>query len=437
MSRPRQWLSYVLLLCIMVFATAAMAADSTAPRAFAPVQEGFTTQAEMSLPYAADRILVQFRDLNMDKSALAVGLDRGTQVPGARTGLPSVDNLAFAYGVTGVERPYYRIKNQDKAAGFGQDRWFMYHFTTDADMAEVAKAFRADPNIEAVSLDWRAYPAAVPNDPLYPDQWGHDNTGQMLSYDWNTHTHTGPAVGTTGFDSHAQEAWDKSQGYGSASVVVAILDSGVDIDHPDLNLVAGYDYGDNDSNPDDNSGNAGHGTACAGVAAAVSNNNLGVSGIAGGSSIMPLKVANSAGSMYFSNIQNALYHAADNGADIASMSFSADISSDAATDAALQYAYNAGVLLLAATSNSNESHTRYPANNQYVMGIGAASPCGDRKRSASNTAYLNPGVDPDPNDYTCDGERWWGSNYGSTTQDAGNAVDVIAPTIMPTTDIGG
>jgi len=46
-------------------------------------------------------------------------------------------------------------------------------------------------------------------------------------------------------------------------------------------------------------------------------------------------------------------------------------------------------------------------------------------------------VQTDPNDYTCDGERWWGSNYGSTTQDAGNAVDVIAPTILPTTDIQG
>jgi len=313
----------------------------------------------------------------------------------------------------------------------------MYRFQTDRDIAAVAQEFRAELQVEAVSLDWRAYPDVAPNDPLYPDQWGHDNTGQLASYDWNTHTHTGPDVGTPGFDSHAEEAWDQSQGYGSSGIVIAILDTGVDIDHPDLNLVAGYDYGDNDSNPDDNSAGAGHGTACAGVAAGTANNGLGVAGIAGGCSIMPLKVANSAGSLFFSSIQNALYHTGDNGADIASMSFSADITSDPATDAALQYAYNAGVLLLAATSNSNESHIRYPANSQYVMGIGAASPCGGRKRSASNPAYLNPGVDPDPNDYSCDGERWWGSNYGSTTQDAQNAVDVIAPTILPTTDIGG
>ncbi len=438
MSRPRQWIPYVLLLTLLVFATAAVAVDSTAPRAFAPVQGGFTTQVEESLPYAADRILVQFRDLNMDKSALAVGLDKGTQLPGARTGLPSVDNLAIAYGVTSVERPYYRVKNQDKATSFGQDRWFMYHFATDADMAAVAKAFRADPNIEAVSLDWRAYPAAIPNDPLYSDQWGHNNTGQMLSYDWSSHTHeAGSPVGTPGFDAHAEEAWDKSQGYGSSAVVIAILDSGVDADHPDLNQVAGYDFGDGDSNADDNSSSPGHGTACAGVAAGDGNNGIGVSGIAGNCSIMPLKVANSAGSMYFSAIQNALYFAADNGADIASMSFSADIGSDSATDAALLYAYNAGVTLMAATSNDNQSHIHYPANNAHVMGIGAASPCGDRKRSSSNSGEVNPGVETDPNGYTCDGERWWGSNYGTTTQDAAGAVDIIAPTIMPTTDIGG
>ena len=436
MSRARQWIPLTIIFLLLA-ACAALAADGTAPRPFAPVQDGFTSQAEESLPYAANRLLVQFKVLPMDKSALGIPMVRGYRVPGARTGLPSVDALAAANGVTSIERPYDGLRFQDKAGDLGQDRWFMFRFDTSTDMAALADAFRADPDVAAVSLDWRAYPAAVPNDPLYADQWGHDNTGQMVSYDWSTHTHTGPTVGTPGFDSHAQEAWDKSQGYGSSAVVIAILDSGVDIDHPDLNLVAGYDYGDNDTNPDDDSGNPGHGTACAGVAAAVANNSLGVTGIAGGCSIMPLKVANNAGSMYFSSIQNAIYHAADNGADIASMSFSADITSDAATDAALLYAYNAGVVLMAATSNENETHIRYPANNQYVMGIGAASPCGDRKRSAASSLYVNPGVATDPNDYTCDGERWWGSSYGSTVQDAGNAVDVIAPTILPTTDIGG
>ena len=120
-----------------------------------------------------------------------------------------------------------------------------------------------------------------------------------------------------------------------------------------------------------------------------------------------------------------------------SMSFSADISSDPSTDAAIQYAYNAGCVLLAATSNYNESHIRYPANNTYVIGVGAASPCGDRKRSSSLGSEVNPGVSTDPNGWTCDGERWWGSNYGTNSRDAAGAVDIIAPTILPTTDIQG
>jgi subtilisin family serine protease len=152
---------------------------------------------------------------------------------------------------------------------------------------------------------------------------------------------------------------------------------------------------------------------------------------------MPLKIANAFGAIYFSAIQNALYDAADNGADIASMSFGAEISNDPATDAAIQYAYDNGVTLFAATGNDNGSSILYPANHALVIAVGAASPCGGRKRSSSSLDELNPGVNPDPNNYTCDGERWWGSSYGSNIRDAAGAVDIIAPTILPTTDIGG
>jgi subtilisin family serine protease len=279
----------------------------------------------------------------------------------------------------------------------------------------------------------------VPTDPMYDDHWGHNNTAQLPGLDWGgTYDHTLPTtVGTPGFDANAQVAWDGTQGFGSASIIVAIIDTGVDIDHPDLSVVTGYDYGDNDSNPDDNSAAAGHGTCCAGVAAAKVNNGLGACGAAPACKIMPLKVANSAGSMYFSAIVNAIYYAADHGAHIISMSLGAAISSDPSTDAAIQYAYNAGVTILAATGNENKSTISYPAINTYVVGVGAASPCGDRKRSSSLSSECNPGVSTDPNGYTCDGERWWGSNYGTNTKDAAGAVDVLGPTILPTSDIVG
>ena len=57
----------------------------------------------------------------------------------------------------------------------------------------------------------------------------------------------------------------------------------------------------------------------------------------------------------------------------------------------------------------------YPASHPKVISVGAASPCGGRKRSASNPAFLAPGVSPDPNNFSCDGERWWGSSWGPDT----------------------
>lgn len=436
-TRHQSYLSAILLVFLLLPLSAVWAADSVAPRPFVPVQEGFTTEVNNVLPYHPERILVQLTSRAFEDSDLHFSREKGAVAPQARTGLASLDALCSTAGVKTISRPYIQVQNQIKANELGLERWYMLETDGSVDVHAMAQRMAKDRHVQSATVDWRAFPAAVPSDPLYADHWGHNNTSQMISYDWSVHDHVGPTVGTVGFDANAQAAWDEAQGYGSSGVVIAIIDSGVEVGHPDLSQVAGYDYGDNDSNPDDDSSSAGHGTACAGVAAAKANNGLGATGIAPNCKIMPLKVANSAGSMYFSSIQNALYYAADNGADIASMSLGAAISSDSATDTALQYAYNAGVTLLAATGNENASTISYPAINQYVIAVGAASPCGDRKRSSSSSSEVNTGVSTDPNGYTCDGERWWGSNYGVTTQDSNAAVDVIAPTILPTTDLLG
>ncbi len=422
----------IALILLVAMASAALAAPAT--RDFAPVQDGFTTLSNEVPTHHPDRVLVKFRVANLDKAMLAVPFNRGAVVPGNRTGIAAVDAIAAKAGVNRIERPYDQPQNVAKATDLGVDRWFMLHVDS-GDMIALAEELARDPAVEYATPDWFAFPASVPNDPLYQDHWGHNNTAQMISYDWATYSHTGPPGGTVGFDSNAEAAWDVS--YGDPSVIIAIVDSGVDIYHEDLNCMTGYDFGDNDTNPMDDSRSAGHGTCCAGVTAAVANNGTGIVGIAGNCTIMPLKVADRRGSMSFTSITNAIYYAADNNADVISMSLGAAISSDAATDAALLYAHNAGCTILAATGNENASVVSYPAINEYVIAVGAASPCGDRKRSSSSDAELNPGVFADPNGYTCDGERWWGSNYGSTTQDDRGAVDIIAPTIVPTTDISG
>lgn len=292
-------------------------------------------QAAHEPAYAPGRLLIKFTQDAMEYGQIS------NQTSGrVQTGLSSLDALNQTSGAVSIVRAYREVQNQALAEQIGISRWYIMEVPQSRNMIELAARYQADPNIEYATPDWQAFPAAVPNDPLYSSQWGHNNTSQMLDYCWSCGGHpAGSPVGTVGFDANAQAAWDNSQGYGSASIIIAIIDSGVDIDHPDLRLVAGYDYGSNDSNPDDNSADPGHGTACAGVAAARANNALGVAGIAGGCSVMPLKVANNQGVMYFSSIQNALYHAADNGANVISMSLGAAISSDPATDNAILYAY--------------------------------------------------------------------------------------------------
>ncbi|MCB1182813.1 S8 family serine peptidase [bacterium] len=424
---------YVILAALLLLAAGTVFA-APASRPFAPVQNGFDAVGTREATFHPERVLVQFRAANVEKAMLAVPFVRGAEMPGARTGIASVDALLARDGVVRVSRPYDRPARMDKAAELGVDRWFLLE-APGADVQALAADLAKDPTVAHATVDWYAFPASVPNDPLYADHWGHNNTAQMISYDWSTYSHTGPTVGTVGFDSNAQAAWDQT--YGDPNVVIAIIDSGVDIYHEDLSCTAGYDFGDNDTNPMDDSRSAGHGTCCAGVTAAVANNGTGIVGIAGNCTIMPLKVADRRGSMSFTSITNALYYAADHDVDVISMSLGAAISSDAATDAAIAYAYNAGCTILAATGNENNSVISYPAINEYVIGVGAASPCGDRKRSSSLSTELNPGVYADPNGYTCDGERWWGSNYGPATQDDRGAVDIIAPTIVPTTDISG
>ncbi len=423
----------LLSMFVLLLAGAAMSAP------FSPVQKGFVPQGDDVLPYAPDRIIVKFKDDSMQRSTLKVARQVGAIAPTARTGLATVDEINRKAGVVSIARAFVEPANAAMAATMGLERAFMMYVPEGTDIESLVKEYAADPNVEYATPDYRAFPAAVPTDPAYPQHWGHNNTAQLPGLDWGgTYDHTlSTTVGTPGFDANAQLGWDGTAGFGSSTVIIAIIDTGVNLSHPDLTLVTGWDYGDNDSNPEDNSAAAGHGTCCAGVAAAKVNNGLGACGAAPGCRVMPMKVANSAGSMFFSAIVNAIIYAADHGANVISMSLGAAITSDPSTDSAITYATNAGVTILAATGNENKSTISYPAINANVIGVGAASPCGDRKRSSNLASELNPGVSADPNGYTCDGERWWGSNYGTTTANGAGAVDIIAPTILYTTDIQG
>ncbi len=360
--------------------------------------------------YASDRIKIKLNnEASRRINTLLENNERTDQ-----TGLVTFDALNNEYGVTKIILAHRPVNDKAWEQQTGFDRWYIVFVSERTDIEHAISQYKNNEYVEFANPEYLAYTSATPNDLYFDDCWGHDNT-----------VSNGPGSGhTVGFDSHIEEAWDDEQGYGVSSVIIAIIDTGTDYNHVDLdnNCVAGYDYGDNDSDPMDDSSDEGHGTCCAGVAAGEVNNSIGVAGVAGGCSIMPLKIANSAGSMTFTAIDNAITHCGDNNVDVASMSFGADISQgqSPSTDAAIVYAYNSNVTMLAATANDDYSHIHYPANHEYVISVGAASPCEERKRASS-----------------CDAQNWWGSNYGVNTQDDRASVDIIAPTILPATDVTG
>ena len=168
----------------------------------------------------------------------------------------------------------------------------------------------------------------------------------------------------------APQGWDLATG--SASVVIAIVDTGVDRSHPDLvsKIVAGYDFVNGDPvADDDNVLDNGHGTQVAGIAAAASNNGIGIAGVSWGALIMPVKVLDASGSGSDTTVAAGIIWAADHGAQIINLSLG--VSSYSSTlDAAVNYAYLKGAVLVAPTGNQASTPILYPARFPHVIAVG-------------------------------------------------------------------
>ncbi len=219
-----------------------------------------------------------------------------------------------------------------------------------AQVAPVAQIFRASTSGTA-ALGTARIARRVPNDPYYPRQWGPE--AMSLPYAWDFTT-------------------------GSSSVIVAVIDTGVQINHPDLagHITAGYDFYNRTTYVRDING---HGTHVAGIIGAVTNNGVGMAGINWNVRIMPLKVTDDSGSGYLdlSMIIEALRYAADHGANVVNMSFQigdAYTGEDVFMDQAIEYAYNKGVTMVAAAGNDGEPWVAYPARDPRVIAVGAVGP---------------------------------------------------------------
>jgi subtilisin family serine protease len=181
------------------------------------------------------------------------------------------------------------------------------------------------------------------------------------------------------------QAWDRAQG--SSSVTIAVVDTGVDADHPELasRLVAGYDFVGDDNQPDDDSW---HGTMVAGVAAAQPNNGLGIAGSAWNASVMPLKALDGDGVGTDADIAAAITWAADHGADVLNLSLGGPGDSPALR-AAIDYAVARDVLVVAASGNEGSSRPQYPAAYPGVVAVGATDWSGNVTGFSSYGAWLD------------------------------------------------
>jgi hypothetical protein len=262
---------------------------------------------------------------------------------------------------------------------------------------DVRDRYAKEAAFERADLDFARKVASTPNDPYWPYQWNLVNIT-------------------------ADKAWDTVTG--DPSVVVAIMDTGVETTHPDLSAnvwtnpgeiagngkdddgngyvddVHGYDFAYGDSDPNDVFG---HGTSCAGIVAAVQNNSIGVSGLAPKCRVAAIKAANDSGYFYDSANVPAFVYCADMGFKVISMSFFSDDVTPAERDA-VDYCWQAGMVLVAAAGNSTSVIPYYPGAYENVVAVAATD-------SANNPA--------------------WFTDYGSW-------VDVAAPGVgIPTITLGG
>jgi subtilisin family serine protease len=303
-----------------------------------------------------------------------------------------------------------RLAEEHKVTILGQNKFMPLWFTlacskeSSGNALAVANKFFESGEFSVAEPDFLVeYQLQCADDEYFDEQWGLENTGQH--------------GGTVGVDINACDAWNFTTG--SDDVVVAVLDHGIDLTHPDMPNISlsSYDTGTGTS-PSVVRGN--HGTACAGIIGAARNNeNLGVAGVAPDTTLMSISNSLMLGPNTQQQLADGLNWAWQNGADVISNSWGHKALASALIDDAIETALSdgrdgLGTIVVFAAGNADGA-VIYPANsNPDILVVGAMSPCAQRK-----------------NPLSCDGETWWGSCYG-------DEVDVVAPGVLiPTTDRQG
>ena len=177
----------------------------------------------------------------------------------------------------------------------------------------------------------------------------------------------------------APDAWDVTTSNGN--IKIAIIDTGVQLNHPELaiKLWPGYNFVEGNLNPNDGNG---HGTHVAGIAGALTENSLGIAGIAPSASIIPVRALDNSGNGTLSNIANAITYSTNAGAKVINLSLGSSQGS-ITLENAINHAWNQGVVIVAAAGNEASNTLTYPAAYQNVIAV-ASTDMNDQKSDFSN-----------------------------------------------------
>lgn len=249
---------------------------------------------------------------------------------------------------------------------------------------------RADPLVAYAEPNRTREVTLTPNDPHF------------APYQWN--------LRTIGMES----AWDVSTG---VEITVAVLDTGVDLEHPELkpNLVQGYDFLNDDPQAEDDSG---HGTHAAGIIAAAANNGVGIAGMCWRCKVMPIKVLTNTGVGADSEVARGVIYAVDNGARVINISFGGPRASETLARA-IEYAWSKGALIVAAAGNTGDrgNEVTYPAAYPHVLAVAATDQTDTVPAFSQHGPYVAvaaPGVEV-PSTF------WPGAGYGPYARGTGTS----------------
>lgn len=246
------------------------------------------------------------------------------------------------------------------------------------------------------------YGANCRNDTFFNQQWHLNNTGQF--------------GGTAGNDTRACQAWDITMGCGN--IVVAVLDHGLEFNHPDFNNISPISF-DTDTGTSPSIVRGDHGVPVAGIIGASANNGLGVAGISPNVQLMSISNSLILQPLVSQRLADGINFAWQNGADVINNSWGSNslpqqgLINDAINNATTQGRGGLGTIVIFSSGNDNNNGISFPSNNAQVISVGALSMCNQRKSPSS-----------------CDTENW-GSNFGT-------GLDVMAPGVLiSTTDRQG